>query len=93
MYQVITKNDIAMYIAQANATYQEFDNYTEVYTPLPDGSTRTLRVMDLRPADVTIHTGVNIVPSDFVGFKYIYKDGSWSANPDYVPPDEGLPAQ
>lgn len=88
MYQVITKNDIAIYIAQGNATYQEFDNYTEVYTPQLDGTTRTLRVMDLRPADVTIHTGVSIVPSDFVGYKYKYVGGSWSANPDYTPPEE-----
>lgn len=90
--QVITlkSNDVAVYVAAGNATYKTFDNYTEVYTPISDTDTRITRVMDLRIDEVNVYTGVTDIPSDFIGYKYVYANDEWTSNPDYIEPE--LPA-
>ena len=43
---------------------------------------------DLNSSTVTITDNVTNAPSDWVGNKYKFDSGTWSANPDWVEPEE-----
>ncbi len=45
-------------------------------------------VADLNSGTVTITDNVTNAPSDWVGNKYKFDSGTWSANPDWVEPEE-----
>jgi hypothetical protein len=45
-------------------------------------------VADLNSSTVTITDNVTNAPSDWVGNKYKFDSGTWSANPDWVEPEE-----
>jgi hypothetical protein len=49
-------------------------------------ATAGLIISDLTPGNSTLYTGVNDVPEDFKGEKYLFDGSSWTANPDYVEP-------
>lgn len=49
------------------------------------GNPIQLIIGDLNDANATIYAGVT-APDDWRGEKYLYVDGEWSANPDYVEP-------
>ena len=44
-------------------------------------------VGDLNSSTVTITDNVTNAPSDWVGNKYKFDSGTWSANPDWVEPE------
>ena len=44
-------------------------------------------VADLNSGTVTITDNVTNAPSDWVGNKYKFDSGTWSANPDWVDPE------
>jgi hypothetical protein len=44
-------------------------------------------VADLNSSTVTITDNVTNAPSDWVGNKYKFDSGTWSANPDWVEPE------
>ena len=43
---------------------------------------------DLNGSTVTITENVTNAPSDWTGNKYKFDSGTWSANPDWVEPEE-----
>ena len=43
---------------------------------------------DLNASTVTITENVTNAPSDWTGNKYKFDSGTWSANPDWVEPEE-----
>ena len=43
---------------------------------------------DLNSSTVTITENVTNAPSDWTGNKYKFDSGTWSANPDWVEPEE-----
>ena len=45
------------------------------------------RIGDLNSNTVTITENVTNSPSDWVGCKYKFDSGTWSANPDWVEPE------
>ena len=45
-------------------------------------------IADLNSSTVTITDNVTNAPSDWVGNKYKFDSGTWSANPDWVEPEE-----
>ena len=44
-------------------------------------------VADLNSSTVTITDNVTNAPSDWIGNKYKFDGGTWSANPDWVEPE------
>lgn len=44
-------------------------------------------VADLNAGSVTITENVTNAPSDWIGNKYKFDSGTWSANPDWVEPE------
>ena len=45
-------------------------------------------ISDLNSGNTTITENVTNAPSDWIGNKYKFDSGTWSANPDWVDPEE-----
>ena len=45
-------------------------------------------IADLNSGNTTITDNVTNAPADWTGNKYTYDGTTWSANPDYVEPEE-----
>jgi hypothetical protein len=61
---------------------------TETADNITVGNPAQFIIADLNSTTVTITENITNAPSDWIGNKYKFDGTTWSANPDWVDPDE-----
>ena len=61
---------------------------TATATEITVGDPAQFIIADLNSTTVTITDNVTNAPEDWTGNKYFFDGTTWSANPDYVEPEE-----
>lgn len=83
--KTITKNNSSVYLLNDS----DFVEITSEYTII--GNPPIKIVSDCKTENAVLHENVT-APEDWIGNKYLYMDGQWLNNPDYIEPPEP-PAQ
>tara|TARA_R110001592_G_scaffold40259_2_gene132234 strand:+ start:353 stop:607 length:255 start_codon:yes stop_codon:yes gene_type:complete len=61
---------------------------TETTESITVGDPAQFIIGDLNSTNTTVTENVTNAPSDWTGNKYKFDSGTWSANPDWVEPEE-----
>jgi len=77
--KTLTKNDLSLYVVPDDTPVVLGDTVIEIGSPL------FFIIGDCSVIDTVLHVNVT-PPEDWVGGKYLYKNGAWELNPAWEDP-------